>query len=72
MYKANLSIDRVVYLPSEIQKMLGISKTSTYKLLEEAFIRKTPFVVLKIGRLYRVPKDSFDCWYNRQILENES
>ena len=69
MYESRLSIERVVYLPSEIQKMLGISKTSTYKFLEEVFQQNHPFVVLKIGKLYRIPKDSFDLWYKQHIGE---
>ena len=70
MSKNSSVVERGVYYPSEIQQMLGISKTSTYKFLEASYRSNTPFVVIKIGKLYRVPKESFDRWYKKQINED--
>lgn len=51
-----------VYEAADIQKMLKISKTSVYKFLADTYEKKGPFRVIKIGTLYRVPKNEFDEW----------
>lgn len=56
--------NKMVYSVSEIQKLLGLGRTKSYKFLEEVYKEQKPFRVLKIGKLYRVPKDSFDKWLN--------
>ena len=54
-----------VYLASDIQKILGIGKSSSYNFLEDIYKQKNPpFRVLKIGKLFRVPKQGFDDWLN--------
>lgn len=54
-----------VYLAPDIQKILGIGKSKTYTFLEEVYKQKNPpFRVLKIGKLFRVPKQGFDEWLN--------
>ncbi len=53
-----------VYDVSEIQKILGLGRSKTYEFLEQVYINKAPFNVIKIGKLYRVPKDVFDKWVN--------
>ena len=54
-----------VYLASDIQKILGIGKSSSYTFLEGVYKQKNPpFRVLKIGKLFRVPKQGFDDWLN--------
>lgn len=61
----NLGTTQQVYLAADIQKMLGIGKSKSYTFLEEIYHQKNPpFRVLKIGKLYRVPKQSFDTWLN--------
>ena len=45
----------MVYSPKEIQKMLGIGKESVYEFLEEVYKNKKPFMVIKIGKLYKIP-----------------
>lgn len=52
-----------VYFAADIAEKLGIGRTKTYQFLEEVHQQKSPFTVFKIGRLYRVPKASFDRWY---------
>ena len=34
----------------------------TYVFLEKVYEDQAPFKVIKIGKLYRVPKKSFDEW----------
>lgn len=60
-----IKTNQQVYLAADIQKMLGIGKSRSYTFLEEVYRQKNPpFKVLKIGKLFRVPKQSFDEWLN--------
>lgn len=56
-----------VYNPKEIQKMLGLGKESVYVFLEEVYRNKKPFIVIKIGKLYKIPKEPFNRWLNGEI-----
>lgn len=60
----NREIDRMVYTADDIQKILGLGRSMTYTFLEKVFFEQEPFKVLKVGKLYRVPKKSFDEWLN--------
>lgn len=51
-----------VYMAREVQQLLGLGKSKTYEYLEQVYREKSPFRVIKVGRLYRVPKKSFDAW----------
>lgn len=51
-----------VYMAREVQQLLGLGKSKTYEYLEQVYQKQTPFRVIKVGRLYRVPKKSFDTW----------
>ena len=51
-----------VYDVADIQKILGIGRNKAYEFLEKVYTKKTPFNVIKIGRLYKIPKDIFDKW----------
>lgn len=44
--------------PCDIQHFLGISKNSTYALIEEKL-----FHSIRVGKLYKIPKRSFVKWY---------
>lgn len=57
-----------VYEPSEIGKILGISKNHLYKFLEEVYNKQKPFTIIKIGRLYKIPKESFDRWVDGELI----
>ena len=52
-----------VYLPHDIQKFLGLGK-AVYEYLEQVYKTQTPFRVIKVGKVYRIPKQSFDNWLN--------
>lgn len=56
--------DKKVYEVEDIQKILGISRTSVYEFIKETYKNQKPFKVLKIGNLYRIPKHAFDKWIN--------
>ena len=63
-----VGIDQQVYLAADIQRMLGIGKSKSYMFLEEVYKQKNPpFKVLKIGKLFRVPKRGFDDWLNGDL-----
>lgn len=52
-------------MAGDIQRMLGIGKSKSYTFLEDVYKQKNPpFKVLKIGKLFRVPKRGFDEWLN--------
>jgi hypothetical protein len=51
-----------VYDVADIRVILGLGKNKVYEFLEEVYQNKKPFVVIKVGKLYKVPKESFDKW----------
>lgn len=53
-----------VYSAEDIQQLLGVGRSKVYEYLEKVYKDQEPFRVLKIGRIYRIPKDSFDRWIN--------
>lgn len=53
-----------VYNAAEIRTILGISKAATYDLINKAYREKDLFQVIRIGKSLRVPKESFDKWFN--------
>ena len=59
-------METMVYLASDIQKALGLGRSKTYLFLDEVYRRQEnpPFRVIKVGKLFRVPKKSFDDWIN--------
>ena len=62
------AVDQQVYLVGDIQRMLGIGKSKAYTFLEDVYKQKNPpFRVLKIGKLFRVPKKGFDEWLNGSL-----
>ena len=53
-----------VYLASDIQKALPLGRSKTYQFLDEVYRNQSPFRVIKVGKLFRVPQKSFDEWIN--------
>lgn len=53
-----------VYLASDIQQALSLGRSKTYQFLEEVYKKQEPFRVIKVGKLVRVPQQSFDEWPN--------
>lgn len=56
--------DTKVYLASDIQKALSLGRSKTYQFLDEVYKKQEPFRVIKVGKLFRVPRKSFDDWIN--------
>ena len=56
-----LGTDKKVYDVEDIQRLLG---SKAYSYLDEVYRKQEPFRVIKIGKLFRVPKQSFDNWLN--------
>ena len=54
--------EKKVYDVSDIQKMLGIGRNKAYEFLEKVYEKQMPFNVIRIGRLYKIPKEVFDKW----------
>lgn len=59
-----MCVEKKVYDADDIQKLLGIGRSKAYAFLDEVYEKQKPFRVIKIGRLYRVPKETFDKWLN--------
>lgn len=62
-------IEEVVYTPKDIQKILKIKEKKCYAFLSEVKNKTKLFNVKKIGKLYRIPKLSFDSWFYNKDLE---
>lgn len=52
----------MLYDIDDIQKLLGVGRTMAYDLVKKAYKTQDPFRVIKVGRLYRIPKKPFDEW----------
>ena len=55
-------MEKKVYEAEDIQKLLGLGRNRAYTYLEDVYKKQEPFRVIKIGRLYKVPKEAFDKW----------
>ena len=50
----------VSYTVKDICHILNLSRTATYEFINA----NPPFRVLHVGTCIRIPKDSFDSWFN--------
>ena len=50
----------------EVQQLLGLGRTATYDLVDQAKATCKPFRVICIGRSVKIVRKSFDAW----IAEN--
>ena len=57
-------MEKKVYKVEEIQNLLGLGRSKAYEFIENVYYDRKPFRVLKIGRSYRIPCNSFDKWLN--------
>ena len=48
------------YTVGDIMRILNISRTHAYAFVND----DAPFRILRIGNAIRIPKDSFDNWFN--------
>lgn len=57
-------MEKKVYKVEDVQNLLGLGRSKAYEFIENAYYDRKPFRVLKIGRSYRIPCNSFDRWLN--------
>ena len=57
-------MEKQIYYVEDIIEILSLSRTKVYNFIKEVYEKKEPFKVLKIGGSYRIPKNSFDSWFN--------
>jgi|UniRef100_UPI004027EF10 predicted DNA-binding transcriptional regulator AlpA len=57
-----VKVESRVYRPEEIMTIMGLSKSKTYQFLNDVYNKKSPFRVIKINTVIRVPKEGFDEW----------
>lgn len=50
----------------DIQDILGVCDKTAYGLIRQALTTNNMFKVIKIGRLYKVPSNSFLNWLDEQ------
>ena len=54
-----------VYTTDDIAAMLGISEAETYRFLA-MHSKLNSFKIVRIGKLYRIERNSFDAWLHGQ------
>lgn len=59
--------EKIFYTAIEVQKILELSRSRVYIFLDEVYRRGDPFKIIKVGKLYRVQKKSFDNWLNGEV-----
>ena len=52
----------MVYDLADIQRMLKIGRTASYNFIAKVYKEGNPFPVLRVGSMYRIPKEKFDMW----------
>ena len=55
-----------VFTAKDIQEILGVCNKTAYELIRQALVNENMFKVIKIGRLYKVPANSFLNWLDEQ------
>ena len=60
------TFDNQVYTLEEIKDILKIGRNSSYNLLNENY-----FKIIKLGKIVRISKKSFDNWLNKQNQEEQ-
>ena len=57
-----MEVQKMVFTPADIMVMMALPESSVYDLMKKA-LKTNAFVVIKMGRTYRVDKESFLLWY---------
>ena len=57
-------MEKKIYKVEDVQNLLGLGRSKAYEFIENVYYDRKPFRVLKIGRSYRIPCNSFDKWLN--------
>ena len=59
--KQSVICEKKTYTVAEIMEILGIGRTAAYDLT-----RKGLFKVIRVGKILRINKESFDQWFDSQ------
>lgn len=51
-----------VLTAKDIQEILGVCEKTAYSLIQQSLKRGDMFKVIKVGRLYKIPRDPFLNW----------
>ncbi|SCI10757.1 Helix-turn-helix domain [uncultured Clostridium sp.] len=46
----------------DIQEVLGVCDKTAYRLVRKALVSEDMFRVVKLGKIYRIPSESFFNW----------
>lgn len=58
------------YTAAEVATMLGVGQSKCYAYLDKVMAVGAPFTVIRIDKLYKIPKASFDAWITK-ISDNK-
>ena len=64
--------ESLFYSAEEVRKMFGLGRTKGYAFLDKVMAAGKPFNVVKMDKLYKIPKESFDSWIQRLNKNVES
>ncbi len=53
---------KIVYDVVDIMNILNIGRNKAYNFIKSTYEKKAPFVVVRVGKDYKIPKDSFMSW----------
>lgn len=53
-----------VYDLKDVMSIMGLGRSSAYTWIKQVYLEQKPFRVIKIGTIYKIPKQSFDAWLN--------
>ncbi|MCD8326538.1 MAG: helix-turn-helix domain-containing protein [Lachnospiraceae bacterium] len=56
-----------LYDVEDVQRILQVGRTTAYQFVREAYKNQKPFKVIKIGRVYRIPRQKFDEWVSGEF-----
>lgn len=69
--KINCSNLPLMLTPTDLSEILGISKNNAYVLVRKNFLSECPeFIVLKLGKQYRINRQSFIEWIEQPRVIN--
>ena len=54
--------DSMVYDLADIQRILKIGRSASFDFIAKVYKEVNPFPVLRVGSMYRIPKEKFDMW----------
>lgn len=64
MVKETITYTPQVYDLKDIMSIMGLGRSSAYTWIKQVYLTQKPFRVIKVGTIYKIPKQSFDTWLN--------